>query len=407
MDSLLPNHIVGNHLATDTRQFVKADGNYGYTHYGDDFWDRPENPIVHVNHYGNWADRNHLFASRIRKQLRHGKPIWFAETGLSVWCEDRIRLCILEDKVSFHHNLWAMGLSGAIPGSHFWGERIYAYGLFRQYRAVNRFFEGEDLHQRGYKPVVQHRHPYKYYYGVVPEDASFAATNDDAIDFFGLRSTDQQKILGYIQNRTVTWYNFPAPASDLKYPRTGDYEHFDYDPPVPPPGTGPPYRVVRNPELTFSRLLPRARYRFVLWSTTGEGGPLDSAFVETDRHGTLTLRLPDLEGRLEEGAAFLPGAWAFKLELDGGAEPDLVQWLDVWPNPAFGEVSVAALLYAPVAGDLTAYDALGRQVWRSEWEAGEQRHSWDLDVSGWGAGVYWLRLQAGEEGLVKRLVVGR
>lgn len=407
MAGIASNHIVGNHLATDLRQHTKADGSWGYTPYGEDFWSRDENPIVHVNPYGNWRDRNHIFASRVRKQRHFGKPIWWPETGLSVPCEDGIRLCILEDKVSFHHNLWAMGLSGALPGSHFWGERIYAYGLFRQYRAVTRFFEGEDLHQRMYFPVVQHAHPYWINFGVEAEDVQYVAVNDTLVDFFGLRSSDHKRILGYAQNRSVTWYNFPAPASDLKFSRTGPYAHFDYDPADPPRDAGPTYRYHSPPQLTFSHLIPKASYKVTLWSTTGMGGPIDSIFVETDRRGQLTFSLPGLQGRLVEGEPFLPGAFAFKMELESGSQPDLIQSLELWPNPALDLLTISAFLSEASSAEMSIFDAAGRRIWQQEWAAGPQKLELDLSVEDWAMGMYLVHLQAKDASLVKRFVVGR
>lgn len=402
---LAPNHLVGNHLLGDHLQYRGSDGEWKYLPMPDDFFKSDSTPLVHVNSYGHWPDRNFRFTDHIRKQRRHRKPIWWAETGLSVPCEGIGRLCILEDKMSFHHNLWAMGLSGALPGSHFWGERIYAFGLFRQYLAVNRFLSGEDLHRRDYIPMVQYAHPYWVDFHLQEDDVRYGVVNDSDIDFFGLRSTDQKRILGYVHNATVNWYNFPAPESDLKYPRTGDYAHFDYDAPVPPANFGPAYRPVERVELQLSQLLPRSRYQLERWSTTGEGGPVDSVVVETDRKGNIVLNLSPLEGNLAAGQPFVPGAWAFKLSLLSGEVADLVQGLEVWPSPASEELEIAAFFTTLSKGEALVFDAAGRLVWQGSWDYGEQSVRWRVDVSGWSPGLYVVRLEAGSDASSRRFVV--
>ncbi|HIL57457.1 MAG TPA: T9SS type A sorting domain-containing protein [Rhodothermales bacterium] len=79
-----------------------------------------------------------------------------------------------------------------------------------------------------------------------------------------------------------------------------------------------------------------------------------------------------------------------------------------FPNPATGSVRVPFSLAVPGDAHLGVYDALGREVAvvaRGQMEAGPQTLA--FDASELAAGVYLLRLEAGGESVVRRLVITR
>ncbi len=397
-------HLVGNSQGSDVISFQNADSSYSYFDIGDEFWEQEANQIVHVNPYGSWPNRNHIFTNRVRQQRRHRQPIWWAETGLSYMCPDGIRRCILEDRASFHNNLWAMSLSGAVPPCHFWGERIFAYQLVHQYRPLVAYFAGEDLHQRLYQPVIHHFHPRFIDWNSSPEDREYVAVNDTTlVECFALRSVDDQRILGWLHNRTVNWVNFPAFASDLKFEREGHYAHFDYDAPVPPENYVPAYRPAVSPTVTISRLPRNHRYEFQLWSTVGNGGLIETREVKTDRKGQLILEFPNLTGALDSSGYYDPGAFAFKLHSLEAETPDLLQWMNLSPNPGSEGFVIQLFLYEAQETELAVFDALGKRV--REFSLGSvQQFEMEVPMDGVAPGIYWVRASTGSDSWVRKWV---
>ena len=396
LDELDHFHLVGNSQGTDVLSVQKADSSFAYYDFGDDFWAPDVNMVVHVNPYGSWPYRNYWFTKRVQRQRRHHKPIWWAETGLSYKCEDVERLCILEDRVSFHNNLWAMSMSGAVPPCHFWGERIFAYQLFHIYRPLVEFFEGEDLHERLYEPALQHYHPLFLDWNSSPEDREYVAVNDtNLVECFALRAVDDQRILGWVHNRTVDWVNFPAYGNDLKFPRAGHYAHFDYDPPVPPTDYVPEYRPAVAPTVTISGLPKQHRYELELWATVGEGGMIEMREVSTDKKGQLVLAFPDLTGALDSSGYYDPGAFAFKLNSLEETVPELLQSFEVFPNPGGDELGIHLFLYEEAPVEVAVYDSRGRLVRQVELGL-VQRAAGRVDTRGLAPGIYWVRASTGE-----------
>lgn len=397
-------HLVGNSQGTDVLQFQNADSSYSYFDIGDEFWEQRSNQIIHVNPYGSWPDRNHFFTSRVRKQRRHRKPIWWAETGLSYPCPDAGRLCILEDRVSFHNNLWAMSMSGAVPPCHFWGERIYAFKLVHLYRPLVEFFSGEDLHQRLYQPVIQHWHPRFIDWISSGEEREYVIVNDtNLLECFALRSVDDQRILGFLHNRTVNWANFPAFASDLKYEREGHYAHFDYDAPVPPEDYVPSYQPAHSPTVTISNLPKRHRYEFQLWSTVGDGGILEASQLETDRKGVLKIEFPSLTGALDSNGHYDPGAYAFKLNSLEASQPHLIQSFELSPNPGLEGFQLYLVLHEELGVEVSVFDSRGKLI--RELSLGEvQRIEREVQMEDVAPGVYWVRARSGANSWTRKWV---
>jgi hypothetical protein len=83
---------------------------------------------------------------------RFGKPFFFGEQGV----EDPAAAVKLDpDGRHFHDCLWATALSGAAGTGLYWWWHNYVepLGLYRHYKPLARFLEGEDLAGRSWTPV--------------------------------------------------------------------------------------------------------------------------------------------------------------------------------------------------------------------------------------------------------------
>ena len=81
--------------------------------------------------------------------------------------------------------------------------------------------------------------------------------------------------------------------------------------------------------------------------------------------------------------------------------------LRVSPNPTSGAVRIALEVGTPEAVAVTVYDARGRTVWASGAGPARGDHAWEVDTSGWAAGVYVVRAEIGGEVVSERLTVAR
>ena len=79
----------------------------------------------------------------------------------------------------------------------------------------------------------------------------------------------------------------------------------------------------------------------------------------------------------------------------------------VWPNPASDRATVAFDLGEAATVRLSVYDVLGREVTTAEAPYGAGAHRLALDTSELPAGVYVVRLQAGDASQSQRLTVAR
>ncbi|HMX41741.1 MAG TPA: HYR domain-containing protein, partial [Saprospiraceae bacterium] len=79
--------------------------------------------------------------------------------------------------------------------------------------------------------------------------------------------------------------------------------------------------------------------------------------------------------------------------------------MDIAPNPAVTQVTIALQGVAASGGELTMMDALGRQVWRQDVAPGDQSFLLDLSAGGLAQGVYFVVLRSGEQTLSKRLLI--
>lgn len=78
-------------------------------------------------------------------------------------------------------------------------------------------------------------------------------------------------------------------------------------------------------------------------------------------------------------------------------------WVTVSPVPAQDEFQLEWYLPDMSGGRVSAYDALGREIWRSEL-TGEEG-AMEVDIRKWAKGVYILRIEGVNEGWVKELKV--
>jgi thiol-disulfide isomerase/thioredoxin len=82
--------------------------------------------------------------------------------------------------------------------------------------------------------------------------------------------------------------------------------------------------------------------------------------------------------------------------------------LQIFPNPAFGQISLEFNLETPLTGSAKVFNSLGQIVFEI---APEQlmagKHLWMLPLSGWPPGVYFVRFQAGESAVMRKFFVGK
>ncbi len=91
------------------------------------------------------------------------------------------------------------------------------------------------------------------------------------------------------------------------------------------------------------------------------------------------------------------GIWAVRLPSGGTAVeggPEVTASLEVYPNPAVGEITLTYRLAAPAAVRISVVDALGRVVHTVEAPAGSGEAR--IPTEGLSAGVYVVQLAAGE-----------
>jgi hypothetical protein len=94
----------------------------------------------------------------------------------------------------------------------------------------------------------------------------------------------------------------------------------------------------------------------------------------------------------------------------GGAVPAHFGFHGLRPNPAGASSAFAFALPAPTAVRLDVYDVSGRCVGTivdRTFAAGEHRLAWDGRIAGTrlGSGVYWARLTAGDEAVVRKIAL--
>ena len=96
--------------------------------------------------------------------------------------------------------------------------------------------------------------------------------------------------------------------------------------------------------------------------------------------------------------------------LNRGAETNLAEQglvMAVFPNPAIDETMVYFELGESAEFRLTAYDMAGRvrMVVDQPGEKGE--NTLRLDTRSWSPGLYWLKLQTGQDEKIKSLMIQR
>ncbi len=122
--------------------------------------------------------------------------------------------------------------------------------------------------------------------------------------------------------------------------------------------------------------------------------------TDGDGRGDVAIGAPGEHGTA--GAVYITGRVSTASERASGGGLAL----SAWPNPARGRLSVAVRAGASQAR-LALYDVLGREVLSARVAPGSAAHVVPLDVSGLPAGVYLVRLRAGDRSLTRRLTVAR
>ena len=84
-------------------------------------------------------------------------------------------------------------------------------------------------------------------------------------------------------------------------------------------------------------------------------------------------------------------------------ESEWLTELSLAPNPTEGFAQLTLRLHEPEAVRLSIHDATGRLIFEEKMGAA-QIFSQKLDLSGQPAGVYLVRVQAGEQTALRRLV---
>jgi hypothetical protein len=147
-------------------------------------------------------------------------------------------------------------------------------------------------------------------------------------------------------------------------------------------------------------------------ATSGALEPGDLAFGGTP---SVLLRT---SGRLDVGGSIMSAVGLSAMNLasildsaplaapPAGAPLDLT--LRSWPNPARGRIAIRYALPAAARVALEVYDVAGRRVASLESgprAAGEHQAAWDAGAVARGAGIYFLRLEAGTRVLTRRVAV--
>jgi hypothetical protein len=140
-------------------------------------------------------------------------------------------------------------------------------------------------------------------------------------------------------------------------------------------GGNPPYAFAKNDEQFFDNInsftnLPKGRYKITV----------------RDSSGCMTSDSIKLESPTS----------VFSM--------DVVQSIQVYPNPSKGIFSLQAELTQPTAITLHVYDLTGKIIHRKEIPAGTIKSETSIDLSEHTSGVYLLKVTAGGSILTQKLI---
>jgi hypothetical protein len=147
-------------------------------------------------------------------------------------------------------------------------------------------------------------------------------------------------------------------------------------------------------------------------ATSGAFEPGDLAFGGTPSVMLRTSGRLDVGGSIGSAVGYSAANLASILDSAPLAAPPAGTPLDLalrsWPNPARGRIAIRYALPTAARVALEVYDVAGRRVASLESgprAAGEHQTAWDAGAASRGAGIYFLRLQAGSEVLTRRVAV--
>jgi hypothetical protein len=258
-----------------------------------------------VHKYGERKDENFVQRFRMTERMRDDvrKPTLMEEMGP----RDANMYCCT--KAQFHQDIWATAFMGGFgSGMHWWWDRgIHDLGYHEDYRALSRFFAGEDMSKTRFSPKKMSDR----------EGSGNAARNKRKWECYFLRDFRGDVIYGWVLNSTSFWANednkcmaelkeknyldkpckmedgaqlacAPPCAAYIEY-RSNDFKD-NYN------------RVLDLGELTIEisdvrksgRTGNKESYTVEWWSTSGEGGIVKTEQVESTPSGKLILRVPPL-----------------------------------------------------------------------------------------------------------------
>jgi hypothetical protein len=111
-----------------------------------------------------------------------------------------------------------------------------------------------------------------------------------------------------------------------------------------------------------------------------------------------------LEAEDANGCTTLSDFIVVENQLSSTAEQEWESRVQIFPNPTGGKAYVLLDLPKSFPVEISVLDVTGRKVFPG-WKGEVTATSYPLDLEGFGAGVFWVKIVVGEKVLTKRLVV--
>ena len=116
--------------------------------------------------------------------------------------------------------------------------------------------------------------------------------------------------------------------------------------------------------------------------------------------------LADQEGKAYPDGRELKGTLYTGTGIDPASEPQLFDYLLIFPNPVSTEAHIRFVLNLESDLNLEVFDAMGRKVHNDLIEdLAPAEHDIALPVHNWQQGIYLLRMGIGNQVVVKEMVV--
>jgi len=116
--------------------------------------------------------------------------------------------------------------------------------------------------------------------------------------------------------------------------------------------------------------------------------------------------LTDREGRSFPGGRALKGVLYTGTGMFPGADPQQVDYLLLFPNPASGEVHLRFMLNSNSSVEVEVYDVAGRKIHAERHSSlVPAEHDIALPVAGWQQGLYLVRVRTDTQTMIRQLVI--